>query len=244
LAGDFLMLETLVAIQRWIYSTIGSELTGFATSKNWWALATILPIGIVFGAIHALTPGHGKTVLASYLIGSRLPRLRSLAVAGALALTHVASAVVLALLAAPLVARTLGGAGRAPVLEGVSHGLLALVGVWLLYRAFRGNSAHPRHEGVMVGVIAGLIPCPLTLFVMFFAIARGVVEAGLTFALAMMLGVAITLSTVAIFAILARDWTVQFLSRHGLIAGQLMRYFDAAAGLLLISIGLSEFLRR
>src|SRR5215204_6557514 len=68
LADNFLMLEPLIALQRWIYGSIGSELSGFATTRNWWLLATLLPVGIVFGAIHALTPGHGKTVLASYLV--------------------------------------------------------------------------------------------------------------------------------------------------------------------------------
>jgi nickel/cobalt exporter len=49
----------------------------------------------------------------------------------------------------------------------------------------------------MVGVIAGLVPCPLTLFAIFFALSRGVPEAGLTFAVAMMLGVGLTLGAVA-----------------------------------------------
>ena len=93
------------------------------------ALLAVLPFGIAFGAVHALTPGHGKTVLASYLVGSRLAVLRALAVAGALALTHVGSAVVLALAAAPILTRTLGGVGRAPVLEDISRGLLALIGL-------------------------------------------------------------------------------------------------------------------
>src|SRR5829696_1876567 len=43
-----------------------------------------------------------RPVLASYLVGSRLAVLRGIGVAGALALTHVGSAVVLALAAAPI----------------------------------------------------------------------------------------------------------------------------------------------
>src|SRR5215203_3555980 len=113
----------------------------------------------------------------------RLAVLRGIGVAGALALTHVGSAVVLALAAAPILSRTLGGVGRAPVLEDISRGLLALIGLWFLWRAWRGP-LHEHREGVMVGVIAGLVPCPLTLFAMFLALSRGVPEAGLTFALA------------------------------------------------------------
>ncbi|TIM37420.1 MAG: hypothetical protein E5Y56_33685, partial [Mesorhizobium sp.] len=44
-------------------------------------------------------------------------------------------------------------------------------------------------EGAAFGFMAGLIPCPLTLFVMTFAIVRGVPEAGIAFAVTMMAGV-------------------------------------------------------
>ena len=58
-------------------------------------------------------------MLASYLVGSRLAILRGIGVAGALALTRVGSADVLALAAAPILSRTLGGVGRSPILEDV-----------------------------------------------------------------------------------------------------------------------------
>lgn len=236
-------MDTLVSLQRWIYGSISGELTGFAATHNWMTLASVLPLGIVFGAIHALTPGHGKSVLVTYLIGSRLAVLRGMAVAGTLALTHVASAVVIALIAAPLVTRTLGNVGRAPILEDISRGILALIGVWLVWRAVRGRTQHPKHEGYAVGVVAGLVPCPLTLFVMFYALSRDIVEAGLTFALAMMIGVATTLILFATLAILTRDRLVDFLHRHGARVGRLTRLLDGTAGLLLIAIGVRELLR-
>jgi nickel/cobalt transporter (NicO) family protein len=49
---------------------------------------------------------------------------------------------------------------------------------------------HRKHEGEVFGFFAGLIPCPLTLFVMSLATARGAPAAGLVFAVAMMAGVA------------------------------------------------------
>src|SRR5205823_5302004 len=92
------MLEQLVAIQRWIYSALSADLTSFAATRNWAALAVVLPTGVLFGAVHALTPGHGKSILASYLVGSRLAALRAIGFAAVLALTHVGSAVLLALI--------------------------------------------------------------------------------------------------------------------------------------------------
>src|SRR5215213_4331130 len=234
------MLEFLVRVQGWIQGSLSAALSGFAASRDWTLLAALLPMGIVFGAVHALTPGHGKTVLASYLVGSRLAGLRSIAVAGALALTHVGSAVLIALLALPLVSSALGSIGRAPILEGLSRGLLAVIGLWLVIRAVRGH-VHHRHDerdGIMVGVVAGLVPCPLTLFAMVLALARGVPEAGLTFAVAMTLGVGLTLCAVATLTVLARGWVVALSARHGASMAGLARMFDGLAGVLLLSIGL------
>jgi nickel/cobalt exporter len=233
------MLDQLIQLQRWIYGAMSADLVAFAATRDSLALAAVLPTGILFGAIHALTPGHGKSILASYLLGSRLATLRAFAVAAVLALTHVGSAVALALLAAPLVTRTLGGVGRAPTLETVSRGLLLAIGVWLIVRALRGR-AHPHGEGLMVGFVAGLVPCPLTLFAMFFALSRGVPEAGMLFAVAMMLGVLTTLAAVALLTIFLRDQLVNFTANHGASLQKIMRGLDVAAGALLIVVAARE----
>ena len=67
LAGRGARMNWLADLQHAIYAAIGGHLGAFASSRDWIALATILPLGIVFGAVHALTPGHSKTLLASYL---------------------------------------------------------------------------------------------------------------------------------------------------------------------------------
>jgi nickel/cobalt exporter len=233
----------LVDLQRKIHGVLTTYLDAFAGTHDWAALAAVLPLGIVFGAVHALTPGHNKTVLATYLVGSRLAALRSTAVAGTLALTHVGSAVAIVLLALPLVTRTLVGVGRAPVLEDVSRGLLAAIGLWLVVRATLGRAhGHNEREGLMVGVAAGLVPCPLTLFVMILAVSRGVPEAGLTFALAMMLGVALTLAGVAVLTVIARDRLVTLTAQQGTSIDGFARVLDAAAGALLLAIGIHALL--
>jgi nickel/cobalt transporter (NicO) family protein len=235
-------MEYLIAVQRWIYQSISADISAFAATRDWAALASVLPLGIVFGAVHAMTPGHGKSVLASYLVGSRLAAMRSIAVAAVLALTHVGLAVVLAILAAPLVTRTLGsGAGRAPALEILSWGLLVVIGLWLLVRAFRGRP-HVHHEGLAIGVVGGLIPCPLTLFVMLYALAHGVPQIGVAFACAMLIGIALTLSGVALASVLARVGLVYFLNRHGASVAKVARGLDGLSALVLVCIGAIELL--
>lgn len=237
------VMSFLVHVQGAIRDSIGSDIRVFASSRDWFALFSVLPLGIVFGAVHALTPGHSKMVLATYLAGSPFKLLEGIGVAMVLSFTHILTAVLIALLALPLIETSLTSAGRAPLLEDLSRGVLALIGVWMVVRAWHGPPEHHR-EGAFVGVMAGLIPCPLTLFAMVLAISRGVPEAGLVFAAAMMLGVMLTLSSVAAGAILLKGGFARLLAQHGATLQRIGRVTEAAAGLVLVVIGLREVLFR
>lgn len=236
-------MEFLFTVQRSISMAVAANLGAFADTRDWLALLAVMPIGVLFGAIHALTPGHSKTVLATYVAGSPVAVARGIGLAIILALTHVLCAVAIALLALPLVSRALGSVGRAPMLEDISRGLLAAIGVWMLVRAF-GWRLRSQAEGPVVAIIAGLIPCPLTLFAMIFAIGRGVPEAGLVFAAAMMIGIASTLAAVALIAVFARNRLIGFFARSQRQLGRVSRTLETIAGVFLILIGINEIFFR
>lgn len=227
------MMEFLFELQLWVYGTLRDSLDTLAVDRDWLSLAAILPLGALFGALHALTPGHSKAVLATYVVGSRSNLWQGMGVAGVLAATHVGMAVVLALLGLPLITRTIVGAGRAPALEDISSFFLLALGVWLLINAVRRH-AHSHHEGLAMGAIAGLIPCPLTLFVMFASMQRGVPEIGLLFACAMLTGVMLVLGAVALTAVVGRQRLVLLLSKFGTTLDGPMRVLQAAAGVVLM----------
>jgi nickel/cobalt exporter len=237
------ILAYLVSVQTTIREAIAGDIRAFTAGRDWIALLAVLPVGAVFGALHALTPGHSKMVLATYLAGSPLRVIQGIGVALILSLTHIVSAVAIALLALPLVQTSLTGAGRAPLLEDLSRGMLAAIGIWMVVRAWRNRTEH-HAEAPYFGAMAGLIPCPLTLFTMVFAMSRGVPEAGLVFAAAMMLGVMFTLSVVATLVVFARDWSSRLMQRHGTRVQNISRILEAGAGVLLLVIGLREVLLR
>lgn len=70
------ILAFLYGIQTSIHDTFADRIASFAQSHDWAALLAILPLGVVFGLAHAMTPGHSKSVLASYLVGSNESRWR------------------------------------------------------------------------------------------------------------------------------------------------------------------------
>ncbi|MER9210478.1 ABC transporter permease [Mesorhizobium sp. M0189] len=237
------MFQMLVEFQRTIYLALAEQIKLLSAGGDWLAFTAFLPMGILFGAAHALTPGHSKAVLATYLAGSDAKVSRGLLVSTTLSITHVTTAVLIAVLSLPLVSIALGSVGRAPLLEDISRGLLGLIGLWMLWRAL-SHGHHHKHEGEAVGVMAGLIPCPLTLFVMTFAIARGVPAAGILFAGTMMIGVAITLSAVAILSILLRERLVWFVEGRSRLFEAITRSIEGLAGAALIALAIHEILLR
>ena len=92
--------------------------------------------------------------------------------------------------------------------------------------------------------MAGLVPCPLTLFVMTFAIARGVPAAGILFAGTMMIGVAITLSCVAVLSILLRERLVHFVEGRPRLFEAITRSIEGLAGAALVALAVHEIFLR
>ncbi|BCY07069.1 nickel/cobalt transporter [Actinoplanes sp. L3-i22] len=101
-------------------------------------------IAVLLGGAHAVAPGHGKTIMAAYLVGSRGRAAHALTVAGAVAVTHTAGVLALGL----LFATSLQFAPDAMYgwLRVVSGLLVTVVGLHLLYRAVRRMRAHPAHH--------------------------------------------------------------------------------------------------
>jgi len=114
-----------------------------------------LLVSFVLGAFHALAPGHGKTVMAAYLVGEQGTRRQALLLGATVALTHTGGVFALALVVSN---SQLAPERLYPYLGTVSGLLVAAIGVVLLRRAvqFRrifptlgpGASTHHHHHGL------------------------------------------------------------------------------------------------
>ena len=197
-------METILAMQRWLYSGMANGLSEVAGGHPA-AIFAAMAAAILFGSVHALMPGHGKTVLMSYHL-RQSTRLREGVVNGAiLTLTHVGLAVLLVLAGFAVINRAFAYGGRTPQFELASGLLVAVFGVFLLWRSVSSEHHEHRMDGKKLAFVTGLIPCPLTTFVMSYALARGMFTAGLAVTLAMALGMIFTIGGVALAAAFARD---------------------------------------
>ena len=89
-------MQTLVSIQHWLYGGMADGL-GAVVGGNPSAILLAMAAAILFGAVHALMPGHGKTVLVSYHLGQPARPIDGFVNGSILAVTHVGLAVVLVL---------------------------------------------------------------------------------------------------------------------------------------------------
>jgi len=161
-------------VQGWLYGGASAELRGLAAGFGPIKLFAAMAIAAVFGMVHALMPGHGKTVIVSYYLGRPAALLGSIGTSAILVLTHVGSAIVLVLTGFIVIRRAIGGAGRAPGFEIASAVLIIVIGLWLLFRALHPHEqAHAARDGRVLALVTGLVPCPLTTFIMVYAAAQG-----------------------------------------------------------------------
>ena len=229
-------MRYLADIQGWLYGGAVANLKAVASGIGAAQLAAAMAIAAVFGLVHALMPGHGKTVLVSYYLGHPGKLLGSAGASAVLVLTHVGSAIVLVLTGFTVMRATIGGAGRAPAFEIASAGLILLIGAWLLFRALRPH-AHTATDERVLAAATGLVPCPLTTFIMVYAAANGIILAGLMVTASMAVGMIATIALFAVAAVLLHDRLCSALERTAGLRRRVGLVLEATSALAIMAFG-------
>ena len=229
-------MNTLVDLQHWLYGGMWREMKA---TTDLTSLPAFMAAAFVFGTAHALMPGHGKTVLVSYHLGRASRVVEGVTTGALLALTHVGSAVVFVLAGVAVISRSLASAGRAPAFEMTSAVLITLIGLYLVARTvWPADHAHGR-DGHTLAIATGLIPCPLTTFILTYALAHGKLAIGMAAVVTMLLGVITSIVSFAVAAVVARDRFVTLLNRSEAIREKVGFGLELAGGLAVVALGIS-----
>jgi nickel/cobalt transporter (NicO) family protein len=215
-------------------------------------LALLLLAAFGWGALHALSPGHGKAMVAAYLVGTRGTARHAVALGATVTVTHTIGVFALGVVTLAL-SQYLLPEDLYPWLTLISGLLVLAVGAGVLRSRFRAAHAHSHahshahghahdhpHEHdlswrglVGMGTAAGLIPCPSALVVLLAAISQREVALGLLLITAFSLGLAGTLTALGLAVVSARR-----LIPPRLAAGRLAVVLPAASALLIVGVGL------
>jgi len=199
----------LLALQQEVYGALGASIGGMGETVS--GTAAALAFGLALGAIHALTPGHGKAVVFSYFLGAQARPAAGLLMAVKIAGTHVASALALVALFGSAASMFGRASGAARTIQIASYSLIVLAGLWLLFRAVSGlrstRPPPPHTHGISSGLLPfaiGLLPCPMTMLIMTYAMANATLLAGLLLTLVLAIGIAATIALVGTIGVVVR----------------------------------------
>ncbi len=186
--------------------------TLFSPSKmNIFLLGIILLFAFFAGAMHALTPGHGKSLMAAYLVGKGANKIRDILII-AFSLTFSHTGIIYALGIIFLLINTSYPVNSLiPYFDKVSGIIVAFLACTLLYRGYRNFRQHRQkqqeivhtHEHIsdnthvpstvkliVAGVSGGLSPCVDALALLLLAISIHQVVFGLLIVFIFSLGLA------------------------------------------------------
>jgi nickel/cobalt exporter len=214
-----------------------------------------LAAALFWGAAHALSPGHGKTIITAYLVGQRGTPRHAALLGLVVTITHTIGVFALGgvtlALSQWIVPETLY-----PWLNLVSGLLVVSIGAAVLRSRLRhrkhhahGHHHHQHHHHqtpdtlslrslLAVGVSGGLLPCPSALVVLLAAISLHRIAFGLVLIVAFSAGLALTITGIGLVAVLARST----FRRIG-FDGPLVRLLPAASALVILAAGLAMTLR-
>lgn len=233
-----------------------------------WLVLLLLAAAFGWGALHALAPGHGKSMVAGYLVGSRGRPRHAVALGLTVTATHTASVFALGLI-------TLA-ASQYVVPEdlypwlGVASGVMVVaIGFWVMrsrYRRWRavraGSSAHHAHhhhhhhahdhlpteadagapirtrELLGLGISGGIVPCPSALVVLVAAVSQHRIGFGMALIVAFSFGLAATVTAVGLVSLWGQRLVRRLRPEQRLFGGRYSGALPALSATLIVLVGL------
>jgi nickel/cobalt exporter len=241
---------------------VPDQLTGYLYKADLSPFLILAALGLatLLGGLHALTPGHGKTLVAAYLIGSRGTTGHAVTLGTIVTLTHTASVIAIGLLAL-LASQYIVPNILAPSLEILSGFLVVGLGFRLLWARWHDRNEAHHHEHspnstpsaehehhhhhylpekvtvsdlLMLGISGGLVPCPEALGIMLIAIGLNRILLGLGLIIAFSLGLAAVLIIIGILLVRSK-W---LLDRLGGWGGRWQKWLPLASAIIVTVLGL------
>lgn len=210
-----------------------------------------LPVAFVLGALHAMEPGHGKSLASAYLVAGKHTWKDAIVLGLATTFSH--TAVVILLAVASLAFKNFFS--QMQLERGVTAaGALLLVGVglWVAIRAAmtlrhgheHGHHGHGHSHGdhghagslwavAAIGISNGALPCPGALAALLVAISLGQVALGLVTVLTYSLGLALALAVVGILVVEAGRRAQKWLPSE-----KAMLWLPLISGMLVMGTGI------
>ncbi|MCK5073479.1 MAG: hypothetical protein KAQ98_08650 [Bacteriovoracaceae bacterium] len=203
---------------------------------------------ILYGVIHAIGPGHGKTLLSTYLLRKEKGYLTALSTSTIASIAHIGSAVILAF----MIKYIFVGIGHFARMNMISYfgkvngGLIAILGMIFILTALSNNFnlhslSHKAQNDKMIGILAGFVPCPASMSIILVSIYLSVAYVGLVSVGGIVIGIFFTLLVIQLLTILFKDQLLNTLKKYKLKGEKIGKYISIFQGMCFICLGIMFF---
>ena len=253
----------LLALQASFSRSLQGAVAALKAGGDWGPLAGL---GFAYGVFHAAGPGHGKAVIAGYIVAGERALLRGFSLSFAAALLQALVAIAIVAIGVFLLNTTAAGMTRAgTVIETVSFALVALIGLAVTWRKAGRLAALGTPPGACgpgcghvhltdaeaigrlatwrerAGVVlaAGTRPCAGAVLILVFSASQGMLGAGILATLAMALGTALTTGALASLAVFAKALALRLAGGRGQTGVLAIGALELLAAAFVLVLGLA-----
>ena len=202
----------IIETQRFLHQKLADYINEWSQNSSYKGLSIILFFSFLYGIIHAIGPGHRKTVIFSFYITRKAHILEPLWVSFVLAFSHGGVALLLAFIFKGVAGAMSVNTNDASIyLEGFSFILLIFLSFFSILHVIFEHIGKHKHNGqtsenlkLSAVLFSGLYPCPAALLVLILTFALNIVTLGLLAVFTMSLGMCIPIIASGYLAWLGR----------------------------------------
>jgi nickel/cobalt transporter (NicO) family protein len=242
----------IIGFEARLQEKLGNLLYGFKHgTAGRGAEALVLLIAFLYGMLHALGPGHRKTVVFSLYIARRAPWWEPALTSLILALLHGFAAIVFMEIVNGIAGSVAAAADQTAIAaEGYSFLVIIAVTLFLLIKEaagyFKTGHHHCHCQGnenssmvhIVPFLISGLYPCPGAILILAFCYSLGIKTFGNISILFMSLGMVIPVMAAAYLAWGGREKLFSSLGRNGETAEKVSFGVEMGGYVMLLAVSL------
>lgn len=237
--------EFLKHITNWQYllnKTISSNIRSINDENILSVYLLIIGIAFLYGLIHAAGPGHGKALAALYFTKGDHSYKDAFKLGFTISVIHALSALSITFILFFIVKTMFRQnfnefTNNAMIVSGI---MIILVGIYILYESIKNKNKHQSEkiDGsksiYAVALSIGIVPCPGVMSIVLFCIILKKFTLGILAAVAMSIGMGLTISLAGILSVLFAKRTKSFINKKAYILQILSGFLIIVLGLFLL----------
>ena len=261
------IFSVMAPVQKMLNESLASMTRALKGSRSFGGLLLVAALALAYGIFHAAGPGHGKTIVSSFLLANEGTIRQSFIIGYLVAAVHALSALTVVLVLYYLIHGIFAtGVEQANHwIQFVTFAVIMVIGAVMLVRRAMGKDHHHHHHEPSVeahqrgdaepphglslrnlfgiALPAGIIPCPGAVAVVLFALSLNMLAVSILAVSSISVGMGTTISATGVVVILVKRGAIRAVAgAHEERDPKIRRVIEIAGATILFLFGLVFFL--